>query len=309
MQGHGATHGATATNVRALRLSAGLILVYFVAEVAIALVTGSLALLADAGHELSTAAAIGVSLVAIRLAGREPSRTRTFGLLRVEILAALANGLLLVAMAVLIIVRGYQRLLAPVAVPSTPMYVMALGGIGLEIASLVIMYRGQKESLNIRGSFWHVMNAFLGSIAVIIAATFISVGRIYVADAWAGVIFAFVLLYAAFGIIRDAVNVLTDQTPKDVDLAAVERDLLGVPGVRAVHHLHARTLTGHITTFSGHLVVEDLRESGRILRAAKGLLDERYKFALSTVQLEDDEFAETDLPRLDYVGDRADSAT
>ena len=151
-----------------------------------------------------------LSLVAIRLAKRPPTASRTYGLLRVEILVALANGVLLIGMAALILVRGYQRLQNPVEVPALPMYIMAVGGIGLEIASLALMYRGQKESLNIRGSFWHVMNAFLGSIAVIIAATFISVAQIYVADAWAGIIFAFVLLWAAWGIVRDAFNILTD---------------------------------------------------------------------------------------------------
>jgi len=164
MSGH---HGVS-TNIRALRISAVLILIYFVLEIAVALSTGSLALLADAGHELSTFLAIGVSLLAMQLATRRPTTKITFGLLRVEILAALFNGVLLLAMAAFII-RGIERLQNPMEVPSLPMFIMAVGGIGLEIASLFIMYKGQKESLNIRGSFWHVMNAFLGSIAVMVA--------------------------------------------------------------------------------------------------------------------------------------------
>src|SRR5690606_31700086 len=115
------------------------------------------------------------SLIAMRLSARPPTATRTFGLLRAEALAALFNGVLLVGMAGFIIIRGIQRLADPVEMSAGPMFAMALGGIGLEIGSLAIMYRGQKEDLNIRASFWHVMNAFLGSVAVIIAAIFIAV--------------------------------------------------------------------------------------------------------------------------------------
>jgi cobalt-zinc-cadmium efflux system protein len=128
---------------------------------------------------------------------------------------------LLLAMAGFIIFRGIERLQNPMEVPSLPMFIMAVGGIGLEIASLFIMYKGQKESLNIRGSFWHVMNAFLGSIAVIIAATFISLWQIYVADAWAGILFAVILVWAAYGIIRDSFIILVDgydRTPFSVPL-------------------------------------------------------------------------------------------
>src|SRR5215216_1969831 len=246
MNGH---HGVS-TNIRALRISAVLILIYFVLEIAIALSTGSLALLADAGHELSTFLAIGVSLLAMQLATRRPTTKITFGLLRVEILAALFNGVLLLAMAAFII-RGIERLQNPMEVPSLPMFIMAVGGIGLETASLFIMYKGQKESLNIRGSFWHVMNAFLGSIAVIIAATFISLWEIYVADAWAGILFAVILTWAAYGIIRDSFMILVDATPRDIDLAQVERELLAIPSVVSAHHFHARTIAGHIKTFNG----------------------------------------------------------
>jgi len=296
MNGH---HGVS-TNIRALRISAVLILIYFVLEIAIALSTGSLALLADAGHELSTFLAIGVSLAAMQLATRRPTAQRTFGLLRVEILAALFNGVLLLAMAGFIIFRGIERLQNPMEVPSLPMFIMAVGGIGLEIASLFIMYKGQKESLNIRGSFWHVMNAFLGSIAVIIAATFISLWEIYVADAWAGILFAVILVWAAYGIIRDSFMILVDATPKEIDLAQVERELLAIPGVVNAHHFHARTVTGHIKTFSGHLVVRDFRDAESVLRKGKQILDEKYKFSLSTIQIEDESLAEADARELEY---------
>ena len=296
MNGH---HGVS-TNIRALRISAALILIYFVFEIAIALSTGSLALLADAGHELSTFLAISVTLIAMQLATRRPTVQKTFGLLRVEILAALFNGVLLLAMAGFIIVRGIERLQNPMEVPSLPMFIMAVGGIGLEIASLSIMYKGQKESLNIRGSFWHVMNAFLGSIAVIIAATFISLWEIYVADAWAGILFAVILTWAAYGIVKDSFMILVDATPREIDLVQVERELLAIPSVVSAHHFHARTIAGHIKTFNGHLVVKDLGDAESVLRKAKQILDEKYKFSLSTIQIENEGLAEADARELEY---------
>lgn len=293
-------HHSISTNIGSLRISAILILIYFVFEITIALTTGSLSLLADAGHELSTFLAISVSLLAIKLATRKPTPKRTFGLLRVEILAALFNGLLLLVMAGFIIVRGIERLTNPMEVPSLPMFVMAFGGIGLEIASLFIMYKGQKENLNIRGSFWHVVNAFLGSIAVIIAAVFIQFWQIYAADVWAGILFAFILIWAAYGIIKDSFFILIDASPIDIDLNAIEKDLLKIKGVLETHHLHARTITGHIRTFSGHLVVKDMKLSERVLENAKKMLSDKYRFALSTVQIENKKFSEKDIEMLDF---------
>lgn len=293
-------HQPGTTNIRALRTSAILIFIYFFFEISIALYTGSLALLADAGHELSTFAAISVSLLAIQLAARKPSKERTYGFLRIEAIAAFFNGLLLLAMAALILIRGFNRLLNPVEVPSLPMYIMGFGGIGLEIASLIIMFKGQKENINIRGSFWHVINAFFGSIAVIVAAAFISFGKIFVADSWAGIIFAFILIYAAYGILRDSFNILIDKTPKDIDLLTIDSDLLSINGVIDSHHFHTRTITSGVTTFSGHLVIDDYAKSEYILNKAKDILDKKYMFSLSTIQLEGKELAETDLKKLEY---------
>lgn len=143
-------HGSI-TNMRALRISAVLIFLYFFAEITVAITTGSLSLLADAAHELSTVVAIAISLIAMKLASRPPTARRTFGLLRAEALAALLNGVLLVGMAGFILVRGVQRLADPVEMSAAPMFAMAIGGIGLEIASLAIMYRGQRKTSTSEG--------------------------------------------------------------------------------------------------------------------------------------------------------------
>lgn len=293
---------SAATNTKALRVSAVLIFVYFFAEMTVAVVTGSLSLLADAAHEMSTVVAIAISLIAMRLSARPPTATRTFGLLRAEALAALFNGVLLVGMAGFIIIRGLQRLANPVEMSAGPMFAMALGGIGLEIASLAIMYRGQKEDLNIRASFWHVMNAFLGSVAVIIAAIFIAVAEIYEADTWAGMIFAVVLLWAAYGIIRDSLRILVDAAPSDVDLEGLRVALLEIPGVVSTHHLHVRTVTGQIRTFSGHLVVTDEASPADVLDAAKALVDGQAGISLSTIQIERRGLEENDPPSIEYQG-------
>lgn len=295
---------SSGTNTRALKISSLLIFLYFFAEITVALVTGSLSLLADAAHELSTVVAIGISLLAMRLAKRAPDDRHSFGLLRAEAIAALVNGLLLVGMAVFIIVRGLQRLADPVEMSPGPMFAMAIGGIGLEVASLAIMFKGQRENLNIRASFWHVMNAFLGSIAVIIAAIFITVADIYEADTWAGMIFALVLLWAAFGIIRDALQVLSDATPTDIDMLTIRAELRGIPGVTDVHHLHARTISGPVRTFSGHIVVEDLGASSRVLDEAKQVLEVEHGFSLTTLQLETSGLRESDPLQLEPDDDR-----
>lgn len=291
-------HGST--NVKGLKISAVLLFVYFIAEITVALVTGSLSLLADAAHELSTVVAIGVSLIAIRLTHAKPTAKRTFGFRKAETIAALINGLLLLAMAGFIIIRGVDRLSNPIEMNAAPMFAMAIGGIGLEIAALFIMYRGQKDNLNIRGAFWHVINAFLGSVAVIIAAIFIQVGQIYEADTWAGLLFAIILIYAAYGIIRDAVRILFDMTPITKDIIKIEQELSLIKGVVNTHHLHARTVGGGIETFSGHLITNDMKQSDRILKRAKEILETKYGFNLSTVQIEASGLQERDPLEIEY---------
>lgn len=293
-------HHEVTTNLKALKISAVLTFAFFFVEIIVALLTGSLSLLADAAHELSTVVAISISLIAGRLALSKPTLKRTYGLLRAETLAAFINGLLLLGMALFIIVNGINRLFNPVEMEAAPMLAVALGGIGLDIASLLILYKGQKGNLNMRGSFWHVMNDFLGTLAVIIAALFIQFGQIYSVDTWAGLIFASILIYAAYGIIKDSFTILVDAAPTDINLTAVEKDLLGIDGVLETHHLHARTITGHIQTFSGHLVVKDMKQSEDILSQAKQILNKKYQFALSTVQVENEKLSEEDIKELEY---------
>lgn len=293
-------HGIHSTNYRALRISAVLIFIYFFIEIFFALKTGSLSLLADAAHEFSTVVAITISLVAVWLADKKATPKRTYGYQRAEILAALINGVLLFGMAIFIIVRGIQRLNAPIEMSSTPMFVMAIGGIGLEIASLIIMYKGQKESLNIRGSYWHVINAFLGSIAVIIAAIFIAVAKYYQADTWAGILFALILIYAAYGIVKDSLNILLDKAPDNTDMEKIEKELLAIPGVLSAHHMHARTVSSNVTSFSAHLVVNNLANSKQILETAKQILEKQHGFSLTTLQLEDKNTLEADPRRIEY---------
>ena len=293
-------HAIHSTNTKALKISAVLIFIFFFIEIFVAIKTGSLSLLADAAHELSTVVAISISLVAVWLANKKATPKRTFGFQRAEILAALLNGVLLFGMAIFIIVRGIQRLYAPVEMSSLPMFVVAIGGIGLEIASLIIMYKGQKSSLNIRGSYWHVMNAFLGSIAVIIAAIFITVANYYQADTWAGIIFALILIYASYGIVKDSLNILLDKAPDNTDLVKIEKELLTIPGVLRVHHMHARTVSSNITSFSAHLVVNNLSDSKQILEKTKQILEKDHGFSLTTIQLEDKNMLEADPRRLEY---------
>lgn len=293
-------HHAAGVSTKALKISLVLISLYFVFELIVALLTKSLAMLADAAHELSTAVAIGLSLLAMHYAAKPPTPQKTFGYIRTEILAAFFNGMILLGMAGLVLYRGFQRLADPIKIPPLPMFIVAVGGIWLEVGSLIIMYKGQKESLNVRGSFWHVINAFLGSIAIIIAATFIALGEIYIADSIAGIVFAFILIYASYGLIRDSVRILIDVTPQDLDLAQLEKDLKSVPGVIDLHHVHAWLITSGMKALSAHVVIEDFQEGERILQAIKNIMHDKYKVAISTIQLETVRLKEQELDKLEY---------
>jgi len=299
----GAAHHVPTSDNRSLRISVVLISLYFVFEAAVAISTGSLAMLADAAHELSTAIAISMSLVAMKYSSKPPTPERTYGYLRTEIVAALFNGLLLFGMAGFIFYRGVIRLYNPVEVPSGPMFIVAIGGIWLEIASLIIMYRSQKENLNIRGSFWHVINAFLGSIAIIIAATFIAAAKIYIADSIAGIIFGFVLIYGAFGLVRDSLRILIDATPRDIDMQAIEADIRALSGVVDVHHMHAWTITSGLKALSTHVTIDDFTVAEEILQTIKIKVSDKWGFALSTIQLETSSLDEHESKRLEFRPD------
>ncbi len=271
---------------RALQISAWLTGVYFIIELAIGLYTGSVAVISDAFHTFSAVGGIVLAIAARRIARRPADRMRTFGSYRAEIIGALLNGVFLLLMALLVLAMGYMRLREPIDLPTTPMLIAAAGGLATELVSLWLLYGTHKSDLNLRGAFWHIMQTFIGSLLIIVAALVILFTGFTPIDPILGMAFGVVLLVASWGIIRDALFILMEGAPQDVDLETVVSALSGLPNVQDVHHVHAWTLTSNKNVFSAHLRLATREGETALLRKAHDLLREKFGFAFSTVQLE-----------------------
>jgi cobalt-zinc-cadmium efflux system protein len=261
-----------------------------VIEVVGAVWSGSLALLADAGHMAADAAGVTMALVAVTLAGRAPTARRTFGWQRAEILAAVANAVLLLGLALYILVEGVRRLLVPPTVDSTPMLIVAAIGLVANTASLVLLHRAQAESLNLRGAYLEVLGDLFGSVAVLVAAVVIAVTGWVPVDALASLLVGALILPRAWVLLRDAVDVLLEATPKGVDLDHVRHHICHVAGVLDVHDLHAWTITSGLPVLSAHVVVDEATiaggHTGRVLDQLRMCLASHFDVEHSTFQIE-----------------------
>ncbi|PSM18450.1 cation diffusion facilitator family transporter [Nitratireductor sp. StC3] len=305
---HPAGHGGhLPSSGRALTISAWLTGLYFVAELIAGLWTGSIAVISDAFHTFSAVGGVLVAIVAARIARRPADLKRTFGWYRAEIVGALVNGAFLLAMAILVIVMGVMRLGAPIDLPTTPMLIIAAGGIVTEVISLSLLYRQQGEDLNVRGAYWHIIQTFVGSLIIIVAALVIHFTGFLGIDPLLGIGFGFVLLWASWGILRDAVHLLMDGTPPDIALDAVIDALNALDGVADVHHVHSWALTSGRYVFSAHLRLEpDWRgDPAAVLRQAHALLSARYEFFFVTLQIETECLDEANARAIDVTGPAA----
>ncbi len=298
MTSHTASHHHSARrdsgNRRRLALTLGLAVVYMVAEVVGGLATNSLALLADAGHMLSDAAALGLSLFAVWIADRPPTPQRTWGYYRMEILAALANGSALIAVSIFIFVEAYRRLLDPPVVWGPVMLGIAAGGLAVNAAGLWILSGGRQESLNVRGAWLHVLTDALGSIAAIAAALLIWAFGWYWADPAISALIGLLVIYSAWRLVAEAVAVLMESAPRGIDVDQVREAIRSTPGVVNCHDLHVWTITSGLDSLSAHVVVADGHEPGRLLAALRRELHERFDIDHITIQIEPEEFGHCD---------------
>ena len=255
-------------------------------EVVGALLSGSLALLADAGHMATDAGGIGLSLLAMWFATRPSDPSRTFGFHRLEILAAVANALVLCGVGVYILVESVLRLLEPPLVASGTMLVFGLVGLAGNTASLALLRHGQAESLNLRGAFLEVLNDLLGSAAVLVAGAVIWFAGFQRADAIASAVVGVLILPRTWKLLREALDVLLEATPKGVDLAEIRRHMLDERGVVDVHDLHAWTITSGMPVLSAHIVVADPSSSGQVLDRLCDCLRGHFDIDHSTIQVE-----------------------
>lgn len=299
---HGHSHGAVpavgggppgtaaAAHRGRLRLALWLTLGVLGAEVAGGFVAGSLALFADAGHMATDAAGIGMALVAIHFANRPATERRTFGLARAEILAAVVNALLLFGVGVFVVYEAVHRLVSPSGVEGGAAVLFGLLGLVVNSVSLSLLIRGQQESLNVRAAFLEVGSDALGSLAVVVASVVILATGFLRADPIASLLIALLIVPRTWTLLREALDVLLEAAPKDVDLAEVRAHVLALPGVEDLHDLHAWTITSGLPVLSAHVVVDEraLDERGheRLLHELQGCLGDHFDVAHCTFQLE-----------------------
>lgn len=286
--GHGHSHHGDLRTQNRRRLLLVLLLAFSYAGIEFVggLMTGSLALLADSLHMISDVAALALSLLAVWMASRPASDRRTFGNSRAEILAALANGLALAVVAVFISIHAIERFMVPRGVEGGGVIVVATGGLIINLASLWILAAGRSESLNIRGAWLHVASDTLASIGVILSGFGIwAFGWLWL-DPAMSILVSVLVLFSAWQLIREALDVLMETVPGHLDPEAIRDSLLAVPGVSALHCLHIWTIGSGEISLSSHLVVDPVHEPERLLQDIRGRLTERFKIDHTTIQIE-----------------------
>jgi cobalt-zinc-cadmium efflux system protein len=273
---------AGAQSWRRLALTLALTSVVMLVELVAGFWTGSLALLADAAHMLTDVAGLALALFAIWIAHRPPTPAKTYGYYRAEILAALVNAVVLFVVAGGILTEAWRRWRAPGEVLAGPMAVVAALGLGVNLLSAALLHRAAGESLNVRAAYLEVVSDALSSLAALLAAGVMLLTGWTGADPAASGLIALFIVPRTWALLRAAVNVLLEGTPPHLELAQIETAMCAVPGVRRVHDLHVWTLTSGREAMSAHVVVDDVRQSERLLEA----LHARFGIDHTTVQLE-----------------------
>jgi cobalt-zinc-cadmium efflux system protein len=286
---HGHTHDHTVPrdkNRARLACTLGLTLIVMIAEVIGGWLSGSLALLADAGHMFSDAAALGLSLFAIWIAQRPAKPRHTYGYYRAEILAALVNGSTLVAISIFIFVEAYQRFRAPPEVQGPLMAAIALVGLLVNLAGLALLHSGRNDSLNIQGAWLHLLTDALGSVSALAAAGLIWRFGWYWVDPVASVLIGLLVIYSSYGLLSESINILMESAPSHLNIAELESAMAGLTGVTAVHDLHVWTITSGMVSLSAHVVADGRRDARELLTDVHAVLHDRFGIEHSTIQIE-----------------------
>lgn len=270
-----------------------LVLLYIGVEIAGGLWSGSLALLADAGHMVSDAAAMAITLFALRLARRPATPERTFGWHRAEILAAVANGAALVAISASILWEALERWQDPPVVAGPLMMAVAAGGLAVNVVGLFVLSRGE-GNLNLRAAWLHVLSDALGSAGAMAAGAAVWLGGWKVADPLASAAIAVLVLRSAWKLLDDAVHVLMEGTPAHIDLTDLRAAMRETPGVLDVHDLHVWTITSGMVSLSAHVVADEDRPPHEIVRVVAALLRARFGIEHATLQVEPPGFDEAE---------------
>ncbi|MBB3141906.1 cation diffusion facilitator family transporter [Halomonas organivorans] len=303
--GHDHHHHAGADSQRRLGWAIVLTGAFMVAEVAGGILSGSLALLADAGHMLTDTAALALAWFAARLSRRPADHRRTYGYDRVQILAAFVNGLTLIAIVVWIVIEALRRFVSPVTVAGTPMLAIAVLGLVVNLAVFAILHLGDRDNLNIRGAALHVLGDLLGSVAAIVAALVILASGWTPIDPLLSLLVAALILRSAWRLTRESGHILLEGAPESLDVASIERELPErLDAVRDVHHVHAWSLTPGRHLLSLHAALEENADREEALVAIKAVLLERFDVEHATIQLEPHDRCADDVGEASYDGHR-----
>lgn len=289
--GHGHGHALTGADSRQLdtkRLSAALALIlgFMVVEVVVGVIASSLALITDAAHMLTDAAAIGLALFAARLAARPARGNLTFGLRRVEILSAQLNGVTLWLLAAWFVYEGVRRLLEPPSVQGMLVLVTALAGIVVNIAAVYLISRANRRSLNVEGAFQHILNDLFAFIATAVAGLVIVLTGWTRADAVAALVVAALMIKGGWGLLRETWRVFLEAAPRGLDVAAIDADLHAVAGVVEVHDLHVWEVTSDFPALSAHILVDHTHDCHERRATIAELLEQRYGIEHTTLQVD-----------------------
>jgi cobalt-zinc-cadmium efflux system protein len=283
---HGLPGGDRAGDRRALGIALALTAAYTVAEVVGGVLTGSLALLADAGHMLSDNVSIAMALFAVRIAAKPPTPERTYGFKRVEILVALANGATLVLVSLWIFYEAFQRFQDPPDVLGGWMLAIAVIGLLVNVGAAVVLSRSRGGSLNLEAAFRHVLADMLGSAGVVTAALVILVTGWLYADPLISVLIGLLILASAWTVLRDSIRILLEATPRGLDSIEIGTALASVEGVVDVHDLHVWTITSGFPALSAHVLVRPGDDCHAIRRQLEVLLGERFHIEHTTLQVD-----------------------
>jgi cobalt-zinc-cadmium efflux system protein len=271
-----------------LKIALAITATFLVAEFIGALYTNSLALLADAAHMLTDVAALSLSLFAVRFASRRATPRMTYGFHRVEILAALVNGVFLVLVALYIFYEAFNRFKSPEVVKANWMLVVAVIGLLANLTSAWVLFGKHHESLNVRGAFFHVLTDALGALGAILASIAILVSGYALADPLISVVVAVLILWSSWIVIRDAVDILLEGTPAHINIVSLREQLCHVNGVGGVHDLHVWTLTSGVLAMSCHIVAENESYNRTdLLARVNDIARERFHIDHTTIQIEE----------------------
>lgn len=288
MNYHNPQHIHKPSGKRHLIIALCIIGCWFIVELAGGIYANSLALLADAAHMLTDLAALGLSLFALNIATRPATHEKTYGYLRAEILAALANGVFLILIGLYIFYESYQRFLAPPEVKSVPMLVIASTGLLANLITARLLFRSRKENLNLRGAFLHVLGDTLGSVGAVTAGIMMAVWQWYLADPIVSIIVGGLILFSAWSLVKESVDVLLESTPRHLDIPQILDNLGNMQGVVSVHDLHVWSIASGTTAMSCHIVLKSNEDATRALAESSRLMREKYGIEHATIQIEFD---------------------